>query len=451
MTGRTLPQGGFRATFTRLVRRRRCGLAASALFVAAGMAYFFLWYPALHHAPLWNTPGDIWLTFQVAGRVVHGHLGTIYVRYPDNFLTFPGIVFLLAPVAALTSGAHLVADVAPNHLVARPGAWLVLAPYMLILSTVVLCAGDAVAERLGVGVPRRLLLGIGGAFALWGVVVIWGHPEDAMAVGLSLYALLCGIDERWRRAGWIFGLAVALQPLVIVTLPLLIMMAGWTTSVGVVARAAVAPVVVLVGPLVAAFHLTAKTLVQQPGYPNADHATPWTALAPRLFGRGPTLAVAAGPGRLVLIVLACAVAWWARRWRHRPEMLVWTFALILALRPLTESVMLPYYLYPALAVGILAASRSTSWRFALAVIVAAFVTASAQWHLSWAPWWILNLAGTVVVVLAGVRPEAAPEAVPVAAGKVATPRSRVETKLHSARGRGAARRKQVRKQQRRKR
>jgi hypothetical protein len=154
---------------------------------------------------------------------------------------------------------------------------------------------------------------------------------------------------------------------------------------------------------------------------------------------------------LVLLVIAVVVAWWARRWRDRPEMLVWTFALILVLRPLTESVMASYYLYPALAVGMLAASRSASWRFAVAIGGAVFVTVSSQWHLSWVAWWILNLSVTLVVVAAGVDPEPAPEPARVTAGSARAPRARADAKRPSTGGRGAAQRKQTRKQQHRRR
>lgn len=447
MTTRTIPQASLGARLVLLVKSRQCGLAASAVFVLGGMGYFFVWFSAVHHGKFWNTPGDIWLTFQVAGRVVHGHVGTIYVRDPDNFLTFPGIIFVLSPMAALTSALHLTADVAPNHIVAQPSAWLLLAPYILLLSTVPLLACDALAERLGVAVPRRLLLGAGGVVALWGVTVVWGHPEDAMAVGFSLYALLFVIDKRWHGAAWLFGVAVALQPLVLVTLPLVLVLATWNEAPGLLVRAAVPSVAVLAGPLVANFHLTAKTLFQQPGYPNADHATPWTALAPHLFGKGLGSAVAAGPGRLVLIIVACGVAWWAKRWRDRPEMLIWAFALFLALRPLTESVMLPYYLYPALAVGMLAASRAASWRFLLAIALSAFVTVSSQWRLGWASWWFLNLSAMVAVVALGANPKAPLHR----AATIRAPRSKVESKFHTDRGRGVARRKQQRSQRPRKR
>ncbi len=361
------------------------------------MAFFFLWDPVVHHFEFWSTPGDIWATFQVSGRVAHGHVGTIYVQYPDDIFTFPGLIFILTPLAALTSGLHLSADTkGPLHLVAQPGAWLLLAPVMLVLSTVPLLACDAVAERIGVDVPRRAVLGLGVGVALWGAVVVWGHPEDAMALGFALYALLFGIDNRWNGAAWLFGVAMAMQPLVIVTLPLLLVMAGRSRTVAFLLRAALPSVAVLLGPAVTNFYVTARALLHQTSFPRLGHETPWTVLASRLKNTSGIWEVAAGPGHIAVVVLACGVAWWARRWRDRPEMLVWTFALVLVLRPLTESVMISYYLFPALAVGMLAASRSAPWRFGLAIAASVFVTASSSlWNMPWASWFGLNVAATV--------------------------------------------------------
>jgi hypothetical protein len=418
------------------------------LFCGAAVAFIFLWDPLVHGTRQWATNGDIWTTFQVAGRVAHGHVGTIYRSYPDHFVTFPGIVFLLAPVAALASGLNLSVDTfTPDHVVSHPGAWIVLALVVLAISSIPLLACDAVADRMGVSTRRRLALGLGEAVALWGATMVWGHPEDAVALGLSLFALLFGIDRRWNGAAWLFGLAVAFQPLALVTFPLFLVILAPRRWLGWTARAAVPVGAVLLGPLVANFHQTAKTLLQQPGFPDsAARPTPWTALAPHLGSApGVGLTVAAGPGRVVLIVVACVVAWWARRWRDRPEMLVWTFALLLALRPLTESVMLPYYLYPGLAVGLLAASRSESWRFGLAVVVSVFVAVVSERHWAWLPWWITNVSGLLFVVACGAQlPGLHREARMTGARPVGrTPKSRIEARHYAARGRGAARRKQT--------
>ena len=59
-----------------------------------------------------------------------------------------------------------------------------------------LFAADALAERLGASLPKRFLLAAAEATALWNVTIRWGHPEDAVAVGLLLYAVLA-----WPTAG----------------------------------------------------------------------------------------------------------------------------------------------------------------------------------------------------------------------------------------------------------
>jgi hypothetical protein len=430
------------------MHRRRCGLVPWMLYCGAAIAFIFLWNPLIHNSHQWATNGDIWTTFQVAGRVAHGHVGTIYLSYPDHFVTFPAIVYLLAPVALLASGLNMSVDTfTPDHVVAQPEAWIVLALCVLAISAIPLLACDALADRIGVSTRRRFVLGLGEAVALWGATMVWGHPEDAVALGLSLFALLFSIDGRWNGAAWLFGLAVAFQPLALVTFPLFLVVVTARRWLRWTARAATPTVAVLLGPLVANFHQTAKTLLQQPGFPNsAARPTPWTALAPHLGSApGVGLTVAAGPGRVVLVVVACAVAWWARRWRDQPEMLVWTFALLLALRPLTESVILPYYLYPGLAVGLLAASRSESWRFGLAVVVSVVVAVISERHWAWLPWWITNLSGLLVVVACGARlPGLHREAVVHGARPLPrAPKSNVEARHYAARGRGAARRKQT--------
>ena len=114
--------------------------------------------------------------------------------------------------------------------------------------------------------------------------------------------------------------------------------------------------------MISQFHATTHALIDQPNYPGVDHATPWTALAPVITGRGHDLTVAAGPGRLVGLILACAVGVWARRVRHNPELIVWAAAVTLALRCLTESVMVDFYVWPTLAVALVVAAASGRWR-----------------------------------------------------------------------------------------
>jgi hypothetical protein len=287
------------------------------------------------------------------------------------------------------------------YVLPHPTAWMILGPYEIVISCTALFACDALAERLGVGRARRAWLCVVQGVVLWNVSVHWGHPEDALAMALAIYALVLALDGRWTGAGWLFGAAVATQPLVLLMLPVLMAMAGRQRVVALLTRAALPALALLATPLVAEFHTTAHALVAQPNYPNLDHVTPWTALAPRLGGSGKGLMVAAGPGRVLAMVLACALGWRARRWRNRPDALVVAAAAALCLRCLTESVMVAFYAWPVLAVALVVAARR-SRTLALAAGAALVVTVSGDSRLGEWAWWGLVNGGLVLVLLAGM-------------------------------------------------
>ena len=237
---------------------------------------------------------------------------------------------------------------------------------MVILSAVVLFAADALAERLAASQFKRFLLAAASATALWNVTVRWGHPEDAVAVGLLLYAVLALSDGKPGRAAWLAGAAVSVQPLVLLAFPFLLVAVEPRRLPGFVARAIV-PTLVLLGAAAAANWTAAvHAVTSQPNAPSVDHPTPWiylTALAPHLSNGS----VAAGPARALSIVVACgcALATW-RRWRparlgdwspQTLQELLWWVAFALALRSVFEPVMVSYYVWPPLAVALVAAAR----------------------------------------------------------------------------------------------
>ncbi len=387
------------------LRRRAWPLAVTVAFVMIGMAFSLLWGPVVRHHPYWVTPGDLWATYRAAHFVGWGDLGGVYGA-GTALVTFPGILVVLAPVAMLT-GALGFSESFPKFVL-HPTAWLILGPASLLLSGIALFASDALAERLGVSRGRRAVLCVAEAAALWNVSVIWGHPEDAVAVGLALYALVFALDGRWIGVGWLFGAALATQPLVVLMFPVLLALGGRQRAAGLAVRGAAPAFFLILTPLVSEFHATTHALLDQPNYPNLDHATPWTALAPVLGGTGRDLAVAAGPGRVLAVILACCLGWLARRWRQRPELIVAAAAMALALRCFTESVMVAFYIWPALAIGMVVAARLGRVRLALAVLVAVGTTIIAQWHLGEFPWWSIMTVGTLVVLATGLRSSRAP-------------------------------------------
>jgi hypothetical protein len=392
-----------RGTSPPWLARRLFPLLAAVILVAVGM-FTTTWGAELVGRHAWPLPGDLWGTLVAARRLVHLDLAGLYTR-PTGLVTFPGAAVILAPVAAVIGAAGLgFAPPGPHN--PQPGTWLLAGPYQIALSAIVLFAADAVAERLGADRPRRAVLAGAGAIALWNVSVRWGHPEDAVSVALLLYGFLALAGSRTGRAGWLVGAAVAVQPLVLLALPVLLVMAGPRRLAGFLARAAVPAAVLLAAAAAANPAATIHVVTSQPNWPAIDHATPWTSLAPHL-ARG---AVAAGPFRVIAIVLACGCAfgggirWRAARKQDEPGTealadLLWWMAAALALRCVFEPVMVAYYLWPVLAIALVAASPGW-FRLVAAGVVAGALTFGSQ-APSRGPWlwWAAVVAGLALLLL----------------------------------------------------
>jgi hypothetical protein len=388
--------------------RRLFPLLATVGLIIIGMAGT-IWGPRYYGKSAWALPDDLWGTMIGAQRLVHLNLSGLYTP-PTQLVSLPGAAVILIPVVALIDAAGLRLGLPDAHA-AHPGTWLLAGPYEVAISAVVLFAADAIAERLGVTRPRRFLLAAASATALWSVTIRWGHPEDAVATGLLLYAILALSQARTSRAAWLAGAAVAVQPLVLLAFPVLVFVVGPRRLPGFLARAAAPGVLLLAIAAAANWTATIHAVTSQPNSPRIDHPTPWIYLAPRL----PDDQVAAGPARILALVAACGcglLAW--RTWRSRettpstpstpspsgatgwsPEKLqevLWWTAVALALRSAFEPVMVAYYLWPPLAVALIPASRDwTRLLSAGASAVALTFFSQIHWQNPWA-WWTPMIA-----------------------------------------------------------
>src|SRR6185437_6926570 len=200
--------------------RRLFPLLATAGLLVVGMASTVWWGPALVGKTNWSLPHDLWGTLIAAQRLVHGDLAGLYTR-PTGLVSLPGAAVILVPVVLAAHAAGLSLRVPGPHL-AHPGAWLLLGPYAIAASATALFAADALAEHLGVSRPRRAVLAGANAVGVWSVSARWGHPEDAVAVALLVAGLLALARDRPGRAAWLAGAAIAVQPLVLLALPVLL-------------------------------------------------------------------------------------------------------------------------------------------------------------------------------------------------------------------------------------
>ncbi len=380
------------AILSRLARRR-FPLLATIIMTAIGMAGT-IWGPLYYGKTAWGLPLDLWGTLTAAQRLIHLNLAGLYTT-PTQLVSLPGTAIILIPVVAVMDLAGIAVQAPGITMGHQPASWLIAGPYQVFISAVVLFAADALAERLGVTWPKRFVLAAAGATALWGVTIAWGHPEDAVATGLLLYAILALADSKTNRAAWLAGAAVAVQPLVMLALPVVLAAVAAKRWPGFLARTAAPSVVLLAIAAAANWTATVHAVTSQPNSPTIDHPTPWIYLAPHLAGGQ----VAAGPARILAIAAACGCGLIAaRRWRParstapwRPEMLqdvLWWTAVALALRSAFEPVMVAYYLWPPLAVALVAASRN--WLRLLPVGVVAIVLtffSQVHWRNPWA-WWV---------------------------------------------------------------
>src|SRR5581483_3598271 len=170
--------------------RRLFPLLATLGLLLAGMAGT-IWGPRFYGKTAWAVPDDLWGTLIAAQRLMHLDFGGLYTA-PTNLISFPGTAVILIPVVAVMDAARLTLHAGSQG--AYPGQWLLAGTYEVAISAVALFAADAIAERLGASRPKRLLLAAASATALWSVTVRWGHPEDAVAVGLFMYAILALAD-----------------------------------------------------------------------------------------------------------------------------------------------------------------------------------------------------------------------------------------------------------------
>lgn len=403
-------EGGAGAVARRWVENRRQPILATLAVLVVGMLTT-TWGASLVGQQSWSVPHDLWRTLVASDRLCHLDIANLYTP-PTLLVTFPGAAVVLVPIALLidATGLGLGFQTAQNPY---PVTWLVAGPCEILLSATVLFVVDAIAQRMGAERTGRAVLAAAGAAAVWSVSVRWGHPEDAVSVALLLSGMSALGRRRLVRSGWLVGAAIAVQPLVLLGLPIVLVLVPRTMLASFLLRAATPAAVLLATALAANGPATYRAVSTQPNFPlsHSNHLTPWTSLAPQLGGG----VVAAGPGRIVAVMLACAGAMvLARRRRGRrnlplsPQAMaeaLWFVAGSLALRCVFESVMVAYYLWPAIAVALVAAARQPRPRLLLTAALAVALTAAAEasWRGPWV-WWSVMVVGLAATLTAAWTP-----------------------------------------------
>jgi hypothetical protein len=378
---------------------RSAPLVGTIAMLAGGMAYVIGWGVLRHHG-VWSTPPDLWGISRSALAVAHGNFAGVY--FPNVALTGPpGLEFVLVPVVALGEGLGLHPLIPGSG--ASPHLWLLLGPAALLIGSTVLFALDAVARRWALSVGRRMVLALVVGAGITDVVVAYGHPEDCAAVALMVWAALARDDgpEGIGRAGWLFGLAIALQPMAVLGIVPVFATIPPRRVPPLLLRLALPSVIVLAPVLATSASHAIFVLVHQPSYPISASSTPFSGLTRPIN----SYEVTAGPMRLVSTTLSAAVAYLVcRRRSDLPTVLTMT-AVAFALRVLLETELVGYYFWPIAALCVLLALRR-SWRRFWIVLSAAFanVMLGSYNHKAIAVWWPTIMATVLIMLAAAALP-----------------------------------------------
>ena len=423
------------------VRRRRFALCMAAVVVVVGILYTFFWDLLVYGNSSWVDPSDMWGVFRGAHYVGWGYLGGVY-NQDTGMVTFPGIAVLLAPAAVVSDWLHLSASI-PLYALPHPTAQLLVSPLEIVFASTAVVGADALADALGASRSRRRWSVVAVAVVAWPTACVWGHAEDALVMTFFLYAMVAVLRGNWRRAGWLLGIGIVIQPLIALTVPVFLASTPRGGRLWFAVRCSVVSAF-LVGVAVAGNPRDAyRALVQQPTPPAMNHPTPWVALAPHLrihsiYSGDSTISsirgshlfrsvgvatqhqlqVSGGTGRTIYVVLALLLGLYVWRRPQPPVRLLWVAALVLAGRCCFEAVMTPYYLAPPLILLLVLAARTDARRLAGSIAVALGISWFAYWRFSPWVWWTPIVCG-LVALLALTYP--ADPALPSGSGPSAEP------------------------------
>jgi len=394
----------------KITRDRIPPIISSILFIFSGVTFSLnwgslwnKWMYANGQGHSWTVPGDFQGIAQFSTNIVNGHLSWLYQQHNNytGVVAPPGFGLLFAPVAWLASLSGPLRWGGPH-----PPHWPLLLSGLVLYSLPVLFALDNLARRHQVPPARRVTLSIIEAALLFPTVLVWGHPEDAVGFALAIWGYIRLQDERPRSAGWLWGAAIACQPLVILMLPVSIIRIPWRKWHQVIVRAAIPAVALYTVALIANFKTTWFTLLNQPSNSVLNHQTPWMALGRNLghayyfryrvpgilplgakpYAYYPEYSV--GTPRLLALAAAIAIAYVAYKQHWEPQMLLWGAGACLAARVFFEADMVPYYVWPALAILTIMAARKSVNRLLLVGFIDLAVCIYSYHRFSPWPYWL---------------------------------------------------------------
>ena len=349
-------------------------------------------------ATAWNGPG-----------IEHIYTGQGYL-----LIAFPGFIY---GMGIATWIAHLCGMVAPMgtlygfhhqlYILPQGASWNLIIPLSAAVGLVPIVAADSLLRDLGADRWSRYLGTVVCAVLLWWISIYWGHPDDAIAVGLLLWGASSIFRGSSRRGYWYIGFGLCCQPLIALAIPILLAITAWRKWGGAIARMLLPSIIVLLPPFIGSPGATFRQIVLQPAM--TPFKTPWLSLAPHVpktvFSAYGSYEVSGGSVRAVSVLAALGLGIWTaisvrRHGPYERAYVVWLMGVALSFRVLVEPVLLPYYVVPVLAILMISASSRGVWRSLLYSACAVIQICAVSFYSAPWPYWCCLLATTTCCVLA---------------------------------------------------
>jgi hypothetical protein len=237
---------------------------------------------------------------------------------------------------------------------------------------------------------------IAGLVPVWTCVEEFFHPQDLVAMGFVLGALAAGLRGRWRLAGVLIAIAVLSQQSALLVAAPLFLLAPPQKRFQYLSAAVASTLAIAVPLLVMSSGTALHALTVGSGNGPFFHNT----VLGQVSLAGTSLLFAT---RIVPILLAFALAWWALRKFGRaalwePDILLSVMAFCIGLRVLFDSNFFPYYLMALSVLLVLLEVQRGRVRGSLVAWLALGILVANAWPLS--PFWWMAWGSTAQLVLA---------------------------------------------------
>jgi hypothetical protein len=364
--------------------------------IGFGMAYAMLQWPPWHLPREWVPPGDIWHPMVAAHAVARGDPGHLYAS-DDFYVAMPLFAILLAPVAAVGQALHLTESYPRS--VAHPTLWLVYGPYGLAMSLPLLYAVRALASEAGIRRGQLILQALVGLLAIASVSIVYGHYEDALALGLVMLAAREALRGRNLAGALWLGVAIAVKQWSLLALPVYLAVSPGGRRIRALAASVALPAALSLFTLAVDWSHASKSLFQARTFPQVGHAALWVSHR--------TQVLVGTPSRAGAFAVAFAVAWrlWGRpgsRGLPEPCPVLAGLGLTFLSRMAFEPTLYSYYVGPALAFLLLHEWLRTGRPWRTLLVGGGWVLWFEADPWPWL-WWAVSAALAVALAVPAVR------------------------------------------------